>query len=42
MMVELNLPICTQIGEKVAFSRRIDKKFRLIGWGVIKSGKTIN
>lgn len=42
MKVELNFPLCTQIGEKVAFSRNIEKKFRLIGWGVIKSGKTIN
>lgn len=42
MTVELNNPLCTQIGEKVAFSRRIEKKFRLIGWGVIKSGQTMN
>ncbi|KAL4460424.1 hypothetical protein ABPG74_000175 [Tetrahymena malaccensis] len=41
MTVELNSPLCTQIGEKVAFSRRIEKKFRLIGWGVIKSGQTM-
>jgi len=39
MKVELNLPICTSIGEKVAFSRRIEKKFRLIGWGIIDNGE---
>ncbi|KRX11052.1 Translation protein, beta-barrel domain [Pseudocohnilembus persalinus] len=39
MTVQLNDPICSSIGEKVAFCRRIDSKFRLIGWGTIKSGK---
>ena len=38
MKIKLNNPICTRIGEKVAFSRRIDKKFRLIGYGTIKKG----
>jgi len=41
MKVQLNNPICTKTGEKVAFSRRIEKKFRLIGWGEIKGGKTL-
>jgi translation initiation factor 2 gamma subunit (eIF-2gamma) len=41
MKVQLNNPICTNINEKVAFSRRIEKKFRLIGWGEIKGGKTL-
>lgn len=31
--VKLTLPICTKIGEKVAFSRRFEKKYRLIGYG---------
>ena len=39
MTVLLNEPICSSVGEKVAFCRRIDSKFRLIGWGTIKSGK---
>jgi translation initiation factor 2 subunit 3 len=41
MRVQLTNPICTSLGEKVAFSRRIEKKFRLIGWGEIKAGKTL-
>eukprot|EP01016_Furgasonia_blochmanni_P028959 TRINITY_DN304_c0_g1_i6.p1 TRINITY_DN304_c0_g1~~TRINITY_DN304_c0_g1_i6.p1 ORF type:complete len:343 (-),score=121.31 TRINITY_DN304_c0_g1_i6:44-1072(-) len=28
-------PVCTTVGEKVALSRRIEKKWRLIGWGEI-------
>jgi translation initiation factor 2 subunit 3 len=39
MKVELNKAACTNIGEKVALSRRINNKFRLIGWGDIKKGK---
>jgi len=42
LTVKLTLPICTKIGEKVAFSRRFEKKYRLIGYGEIKSGKTID
>jgi translation initiation factor 2 subunit 3 len=38
MKIKLSNPICTKIGEKVAFSRRIEKKFRLIGYGNIKKG----
>jgi len=34
--VQLNIPICTKIYEKVAFSRRFEKKYRLIGYGEIK------
>ena len=41
MRVQLTSPICTSLNEKVAFSRRIEKKFRLIGWGEIKAGKTL-
>lgn len=37
--VELNKGVCTSIGDKVALSRRINNKFRLIGWGTIKKGK---
>jgi len=31
--LQLNSPVCTEIGEKVALSRKIDKHWRLIGWG---------
>lgn len=34
-------PVCTDIGEKVALSRKIGKNWRLIGWGNIKSGNVI-
>ncbi len=42
MDIDLTNPICTSTGEKVAFSRRIDKKYRLIGWGTIIKGVKIN
>ncbi|ODQ68395.1 hypothetical protein NADFUDRAFT_20678 [Nadsonia fulvescens var. elongata DSM 6958] len=38
----LTSPACTEIGEKIALSRRIDKHWRLIGWGSIKQGSTID
>lgn len=34
-------PVCTEPNEKVALSRRIDRHWRLIGWGTIKKGVTI-
>ncbi|KAJ3094695.1 hypothetical protein HDU97_007705 [Phlyctochytrium planicorne] len=40
--IQLNTPACTEVGEKVALSRRIDKHWRLIGWGKIIRGTTIN
>jgi len=39
--ITLTNPVCTQAGEKVALSRRIDKHWRLIGWGSIEKGTTI-
>jgi translation initiation factor 2 subunit 3 len=33
-------PVCANLGEKIAMSRRIDRNFRLIGWGEIKKGHT--
>jgi translation initiation factor 2 subunit 3 len=33
--LSLTSPACTEIGEKVALSRRIDKHWRLIGWANI-------
>lgn len=34
----LNTPAATEVGEKVALSRRIDKHWRLIGWGKLLNG----
>lgn len=36
--LQLTTPVCTKEGEKVALSRRIDKHWRLIGWGQIQKG----
>ena len=30
--------VCANIDGKIALSRKIDRNFRLIGWGVIKQG----
>lgn len=40
--IALTQPVCTQENEKIALSRRVDKYWRLIGWGEIKRGRTIN
>jgi translation initiation factor 2 subunit 3 len=37
----LTQPVCTQEGEKIALSRRVDKHWRLIGWGEIRKGNKI-
>ncbi|PAA52156.1 hypothetical protein BOX15_Mlig023871g2 [Macrostomum lignano] len=39
--IALNQPVCTEIGEKIALSRRVDKHWRLIGWGQIRKGSPI-
>ncbi|KAI9593997.1 P-loop containing nucleoside triphosphate hydrolase protein [Syncephalis fuscata] len=39
--IQLTAPACTEIGEKIALSRRIDKHWRLIGWGQITRGVSI-
>lgn len=39
--IQLTTPVCTQVGEKIALSRRVDKHWRLIGWGQIRRGVTI-
>ncbi|KAI8912437.1 elongation factor Tu GTP binding domain-containing protein [Gorgonomyces haynaldii] len=39
--IALTSPACTEIGEKISLSRRIDQHWRLIGWGNIKRGVTI-
>ena len=33
--------VWVQVGEKIALSRRVDKHWRLIGWGQINRGKRI-
>ncbi|KAJ1302397.1 hypothetical protein OPQ81_002715 [Rhizoctonia solani] len=38
----LTSPACTEVGEKVALSRRIDKHWRLVGWGSVRRGTTID
>eukprot|EP00697_Spironema_sp_BW2_P001018 gnl/Spiro4/1138_TR600_c0_g1_i1.p1 gnl/Spiro4/1138_TR600_c0_g1~~gnl/Spiro4/1138_TR600_c0_g1_i1.p1 ORF type:complete len:522 (+),score=106.24 gnl/Spiro4/1138_TR600_c0_g1_i1:38-1567(+) len=39
--IALTCPVCTQVGEKIALSRRVDKHWRLIGWGEILRGVVI-
>merc|ERR1711963_647150 len=39
--ITLTNPVCTQVDDKVALSRRIDKHWRLIGWGSILKGTTV-
>ncbi|EUD65780.1 eukaryotic translation initiation factor 2 subunit 3, X-linked [Plasmodium inui San Antonio 1] len=39
--LELTGPVCTKIGDKIALSRRVDKHWRLIGWGQINKGKPL-
>lgn len=39
--VILTNPVCAQENDKVALSRRIDKHWRLIGWGSIVRGTTV-
>lgn len=34
--IEFAKPVCANIGDKIALSRRVDNNFRLIGWGEIK------
>ncbi len=36
--LQLTSPACTEIGEKIALSRRIENHWRLIGWASIKKG----
>ncbi|MCL7052012.1 hypothetical protein MKW94_027501 [Papaver nudicaule] len=39
--LQLTSPVCTSIGERVALSRRVQKHWRLIGWGTIQAGSTL-
>ena len=36
--IALTQPVCTEEGEKLALSRKVDKRWRLIGWGTIRKG----
>ncbi|KAI9218570.1 initiation factor eIF2 gamma, C terminal-domain-containing protein [Blastocladiella britannica] len=40
--IQLTSPACTELGEKIALSRRIEKHWRLIGWGKIKRGVSLD
>lgn len=40
--IVLTNPVCTEVGEKIALSRRVEKHWRLIGWGQIKRGLSNN
>ncbi|KNC87457.1 eukaryotic translation initiation factor 2 subunit 3 [Sphaeroforma arctica JP610] len=40
--IVLTQPVCTEAGEKIALSRRVEKHWRLIGWGQINKGTAIN
>lgn len=35
-------PVCTSVGEKIALSRRVERHWRLIGWGQIRAGKLVD
>ncbi|KAJ7911617.1 P-loop containing nucleoside triphosphate hydrolase protein [Mycena leptocephala] len=39
--IQLTSPACTEIGEKVALSRRIEKHWRLVGWGTVQRGTLV-
>lgn len=39
--IGLTTPVCTAVKEKIALSRRVDRHWRLIGWGQIKRGVTV-
>jgi translation initiation factor 2 subunit 3 len=39
--IALEKPVCCEVGEKIALSRRVERHWRLIGWGQIKKGTVI-
>ncbi|EJD05072.1 translation initiation factor eIF2 gamma subunit [Fomitiporia mediterranea MF3/22] len=39
--IQLTAPACTEVGEKVALSRRIEKHWRLVGWGSVQRGTVL-
>ncbi|XP_054163624.1 eukaryotic translation initiation factor 2 subunit 3-like [Oppia nitens] len=40
--ITLFIPVCVECGEKIALSRRVDRHWRLIGWGQIRRGTVID
>ncbi|XP_074284544.1 eukaryotic translation initiation factor 2 subunit gamma-like [Silene latifolia] len=42
VVLRLTSPVCTNLEEKIAFSRRIEKHWRLIGWGTIIDGTVLD
>ena len=36
--MRLSIPVCAEIGSKAAISKKIKGRWRLIGYGIIKSG----
>ena len=34
--IKLTIPVCAEIGQRIALSRRVDGKWHLIGYGIIK------
>eukprot|EP00253_Pinus_taeda_P002023 PITA_02023 len=40
--LQLTSPVCTSKGEKMALSRRVEKHWRLIGWGQIQAGAMLD
>ncbi|KAI6693033.1 hypothetical protein NL676_020743 [Syzygium grande] len=40
--LQLTSPVCTSKGEKIALSRRVESHWRLIGWGQIQAGMTLD
>ncbi|KAJ5072642.1 eukaryotic translation initiation factor 2 subunit 3 family member [Anaeramoeba ignava] len=39
--IQLQNPVCTEVGEKIALSRKVQDHWRLIGWGEIKRGTVV-
>ena len=37
--LDLSKPVCAEVGEKIALSRRVGRNWRLIGWGTIRGGR---
>ncbi|EOQ99107.1 hypothetical protein E3P92_03969 [Wallemia ichthyophaga] len=40
--IYLTSPACTEVGEKVALSRRIERHWRLVGWGTVVAGQVLD
>jgi translation initiation factor 2 subunit 3 len=40
-IISLARPVCSTIHEKIAISRRVDRHWRLIGWGQIVAGSKL-